>query len=371
LCSLLRSGYGCDVRAFVFLMVIGIARADEIDQARALDQQGVRAFQQGRYRDAIVFFERALDHHGPASELWNIAKCRLKLDEPEAAHAVLEDYLERKDLNADDRREAEKLKRDLETRSSSLTILSSSPMSVGVDGRSIGVTPITIDVAPGAHTVSSPQREQELNAQYGRAIIVQIDGGATAPRSSGARRFSFEIGFGPGFSRYGEVGGNAFPHGFVSASYAFVVTRRIDLGAGVRFGAWGDVWSAPSVVGAGCTMPLSSDFSAAELGVHLLGSFGVRFGRFRGGAEVGPGIVGTTAGGSVGGALYDPTCTASQNAQPSLHASLDFSMRLAPIFRLILRPVIFEAHTPYNGASMAARGAWLRLGVTAGAALDL
>src|ERR1017187_9325393 len=77
--------------------------SDDLDRARALDQQGVRAFREGRYNDAIRYFEEALKLGGPSSELWNIARCQVKLDDPETASSSLERYLARTDLSPDDR----------------------------------------------------------------------------------------------------------------------------------------------------------------------------------------------------------------------------------------------------------------------------
>src|SRR5579863_2444078 len=76
---------------------------DGLDRARALDQQGVRAFREGRYNDAIRYFEEALRLGGPSSELWNIARCQIKLDDPETASESLQRYLARTDLSPDDR----------------------------------------------------------------------------------------------------------------------------------------------------------------------------------------------------------------------------------------------------------------------------
>src|SRR5258706_16315894 len=61
----------------------GALGGSDLDAARELDQQGVRAFAAGRFREAIHFFEEARRLGGPASELWNIARCHERLDEPE------------------------------------------------------------------------------------------------------------------------------------------------------------------------------------------------------------------------------------------------------------------------------------------------
>ncbi|MDF2695457.1 MAG: Thiol-disulfide isomerase, partial [Labilithrix sp.] len=66
---------------------------DELARARALDREGAKAYGEGRYNDAIRYFEEAYRLGGPAFELWNVAKCHLRLDQPEQAAEMLERYL--------------------------------------------------------------------------------------------------------------------------------------------------------------------------------------------------------------------------------------------------------------------------------------
>jgi hypothetical protein len=147
--------------------------------ARALDQQGVLAFQAGRYHDALLYFDAAFAHSGPPSERWNAAKCHLRLDEPAQAEAALVEYIGLPGITADDRREAEAAVEALRRRSSSLTVLSVPlGLPVSVDGRRLGVTPFTTSVAPGDHVVlveRAPDARQEgsVTSRFGRSILVE------------------------------------------------------------------------------------------------------------------------------------------------------------------------------------------------------
>src|SRR5258708_4901339 len=77
--------------------------ARDLERARVLDQQGVRAYKEERYNDAIRYFTEALRLGGPPSELWNIAKCHARLDEPKEASEALEQYLAEPGLSSGDR----------------------------------------------------------------------------------------------------------------------------------------------------------------------------------------------------------------------------------------------------------------------------
>jgi Tfp pilus assembly protein PilF len=92
--------------------------------ARALNQQGVRAYLEGRYGDALRYFEAALRFGGPPSELWNIARCQQRLDDAESAAATLARYLEVASLTADERAEAKRELAEIQGRPSRLTVVS-------------------------------------------------------------------------------------------------------------------------------------------------------------------------------------------------------------------------------------------------------
>jgi hypothetical protein len=152
--------------------------SDELRRARAFDQQGVNAFAAGRYHDALLYFDAAFAHGGPPSERWNAAKCHLHVDESEQGEADLVAYLALPGLTADDKREATALLETLRSRPSMLTV-TSVPLDrpVFVDGRRVGVTPISVAVSPGEHVVLvdrvEARDERHMVARLGRAVLVE------------------------------------------------------------------------------------------------------------------------------------------------------------------------------------------------------
>lgn len=152
-----------------------------LEAARELDQEGVRAFRDARYADAIRFFRAAYRLGAPSSELWNIARSREKMDDPEAAAASIEQYLAQRDVSGQDRTEAERELSALRSRSSVLTVTTvPSGAFVSVDGHPApGVTPLSLEVRPGAHTLSVRHdgcvtETRPLEARFGRAVIVSL-----------------------------------------------------------------------------------------------------------------------------------------------------------------------------------------------------
>jgi hypothetical protein len=147
--------------------------------ARAFDQQGVLAFEAGRYHDALLYFQAALAHGGPSSERWNAAKCYLRLDQPEEAESELVAYLALPGLGPDDAREGAAALDGLRRQSSTLTVISTPlRLAVRLDGRHVGATPLSIQVPPGEHVVvvdrdASTHDARRINAHLGRAIIVE------------------------------------------------------------------------------------------------------------------------------------------------------------------------------------------------------
>lgn len=156
--------------------------AKDLDGARALDHQGVLAFQAGRLRDALRLFREARRLGGPASELWNAARCHERLDEPEEAAAAIDEYLAQTTLSPDERGEAERERERLRGRPSMLSAITV-PVgaSVLLDGQPVfGTTPLAIDLPAGAHTLvvkrdGYQSKTMQLDARYGRAVIVEIE----------------------------------------------------------------------------------------------------------------------------------------------------------------------------------------------------
>jgi PEGA domain len=153
-----------------------------VDAARELDQEGVRSFRESRFADAARYFRAAFELGGPSSELWNIARSEERRDDVEAAVRALDEYLARRDLTAGDRAEAEHEVQGLRARPSIVTV-TTTPVgaSIAVDGRTAaGTTPVSIDIAAGAHTVVVRKTgfapvTRSLDAKLGRAVIVSLD----------------------------------------------------------------------------------------------------------------------------------------------------------------------------------------------------
>jgi hypothetical protein len=150
--------------------------------ARELDQEGVRSFRYGRFEDAIRYFRAAYRLGGPSSELWNIARSRERLDDPEGASNAIDEYLAQRDLSPRDRAEAEREKQALRTRPSILTVTTTPPGAVvTLDGaHALGTTPLSAEIAAGSHTIIIRRdgfgaESRPLEARFGRAVIVSLD----------------------------------------------------------------------------------------------------------------------------------------------------------------------------------------------------
>ena len=152
---------------------------DVMEEARTFDQQGVRAFEAGRYHDALLYFDAAFAHGGPASERWNRAKCHLRLDQAEEAEADLTSYLALPGLTAADRQEAEATLSGIRRRPSLVTVWSSPVgLPVTIDSSRQGVTPLSLSLPPGEHTVvvergAGARDERRVAAHLGRAILIE------------------------------------------------------------------------------------------------------------------------------------------------------------------------------------------------------
>jgi PEGA domain len=170
---------GCVPPATKPLHASALPATEGVRAARALDQQGVLAFEAGRYHDALLYFDAAFAHGGPPSERWNAAKCHLHLDEPSQAEAALVEYLALPGLSIEDRREADAALSDVRRRQSTLMVLSVPlGLSASVDGRHVGTTPVAIPVAPGDHIVvveRAPDARQQgsVTARLGRSILIE------------------------------------------------------------------------------------------------------------------------------------------------------------------------------------------------------
>jgi outer membrane receptor for ferrienterochelin and colicins len=154
----------------------------DVEAARELDQEGVRAFRESRWADALRYFRASYRLGGPPSEVWNMARCRERLDDPEGAAKDIDQYLANKDLSPPDRAEGERELQTLRSRPSTLTVTTRpSGAIVTVDGRQTsGPTPVSVEIPPGSHTIAVHRdgyatETRPLEARFGRAVIVSLE----------------------------------------------------------------------------------------------------------------------------------------------------------------------------------------------------
>jgi hypothetical protein len=382
------------------------ARAADVDvaRARALDQQGVRAYREERYNDAIRFFEESLKVGGPPSEIWNIAKCHVHMDEPEEGAKYIEQYLDQKGLSPADRAEAEQQLREIQHRHSILSVESSpAGATVYLEGRRwAGVTPATIDIAPGDHKLTIEAAghdavERSITAKYGRAVIVDVhlakndsapggtlatDRGAPLTNDASARghlhphRFTLGAELGVEVPRFGSIGGSAAAAGLLTAGYVAIDDRGLVVTVGLGAIFTGDGWSNSEGLpntSANCGAPIGSSSSATAFSAFLEGGAAWRASpRWRLGGDFGLGIA-TYSVGEAGRDVFTPTCRPSPGAKPMVHFDAVASYAFSRDLRLLLSPLVFEVQPAFDGTSPGPRdatGAWLRYSAAAGLAFD-
>lgn len=132
------------------------ASAEQMEFARGLFQQGVKAFSARRYKDAVDLLleaERAM--HSPAFA-YNIGIAYEAMNDVPSALRWLRSYL-REVPDAEDRGQVEKMVSALEAKLQArgvqqATVLSTPDgASAQMDGMAVGVTPWTGELAPGRH----------------------------------------------------------------------------------------------------------------------------------------------------------------------------------------------------------------------------
>jgi tetratricopeptide (TPR) repeat protein len=155
-------------------------------------RQGVEAYDAGKYRVAVDYFLEA-DHLAPNAALsFNIARAYEKLDDPGATLRWYRDYL-RRDHEAPDRAAVEDRIHAMEARLAQkgvqqLTVLSDPEgATVTLDGRAMGVTPWTSEIAPGPHNLvlnldgHAPEaRTVELAADRAQDVVITLSAAAVS-----------------------------------------------------------------------------------------------------------------------------------------------------------------------------------------------
>lgn len=364
------------------------APSDDLSRARALDQQGAKAYAEGRYNDAIRYFEEAYRLGGPPFELWNIAKCHVRLDQPERAAEVLERYLAIQNLPPEDRDEAEQQLEALRKRPSLLTV-ASSPTGAGVsiDGKPAenAKTPLTVSVPPGPHTVAValPKyviQTKQIEARYGRAIILDVPLEEDAePEPLSQARLAVTGYIGLSLPRYGEIGGAAGATGILIGTHGVADLGRTVIAVGGLASLAGDSWNntigAPTTNIQGCSGALRSPNGAAATSLMAIGTVGWPVGRrVRIHGLAGAGLAMYFVGSDVGGDLFAPSCNARTGLRPAflLGAKIDYA--LTPRLHLSALPLTVQLHGAFDGARTDPRdasGLWARFAIAIGGGFDL
>ncbi len=383
------------VLALVLVAPLASAQDDALARARFLDQQGVRAFGEGRFRDAATLFNESYRAGGPPTELWNVARCQLKLDDPDAARKILEVYLDRKDLSAEDRAEGKRLLDEIENKTSTFVVASTpAGATVTLDGRVIGTTPVSSVLQPGAHEIRIAREgvgstTKRVQAHDGRAVVISVELGSIPkdeeehhphekPKKHAINRFSAELGV---IGTLSVLGGGALVTGMASPEIAFgwapFVFRNALIGFGLRFRMTYDQWStSANVSNANASCALPNDYGATEILAMptLFGAMRVSR-RVSVGARAGFGGAIYASGSPIGGDLFAPACVYGGSLAPDGYAALDVSVSLLDQLRLVLYPATFDVHPAYVGARndgvLDASGPWFRIGAGVSLAVDL
>jgi hypothetical protein len=369
--------------------------ADDLARARAADQEGVKLYREGHYREAIAQFKEARDAGGPPSELWNIARCHGRLGEHREQAQVIEKYLSEPGLSKDDRAEAQTELTRLQKLHSSVVVTSEpAGARVKIDGTVYGDTPLSTNVPPGSHHVSVDHGrwegpvEKDVDASYGEKIEWSahgrmrdpneppraIDGGGASGGSGGGG------GGGAGAGRArdnGSVGGSVHAQANIRALYMVWQQGASRVLVGGRVMVTGDSWR--NTVGApiyvqGCGAPLKNEQDATSWFALATGAIERNiFDKLRVGGELGIGANFFNAS-QVGGDLFTPSCTPGLKAEPTFLFAANASYNVTKRLRVEASPLILSFTPSFPDASKQpkdATGLWVRVGAELGLAFEL
>jgi tetratricopeptide (TPR) repeat protein len=170
--------------------------ASRVAEAKANYDAGVKAYQNGRYSDAVRFFGEA-DRLAPSAPLsFNIARVHARAGDSSLALRFYRDYLRRAPnaANAGEVRAiVEKYEAELaSTGKQQLSVLTTpSGASTLVNGSAVGHTPWTRDLAPGQYKVelvhpghAPAVRVVTLTLEHAEDVIVELEALPAAPATT-------------------------------------------------------------------------------------------------------------------------------------------------------------------------------------------
>lgn len=162
------------------ILLLALAQAEPqpaAAQARELSRKGLELYKQGKLHEAIDKFEAAYALKPHPGLHFNIAKCREELGEPGKALREYREYL-REAPDATDsaavQASVNALQRQLAQRGvQQLAVIASPPNAViEVDGRTLGISPIYVELPAGSHTIVVTAADHEREE---RSVVLGLD----------------------------------------------------------------------------------------------------------------------------------------------------------------------------------------------------
>jgi tetratricopeptide (TPR) repeat protein len=149
--------------------------AEAKERARALFQQGVAAYRDGKFYEAVAIFLQTQRVYPDTQLCFNIARAYENLGNGSAALRYYRDYLRQADRPSDGEEVKErvrKLAQQLAQRGvQQLTVLSQpDSATVLLDGRPVGITPWTGETYPGKHRLAL-----SLEGHAGQEQVIEVD----------------------------------------------------------------------------------------------------------------------------------------------------------------------------------------------------
>lgn len=149
--------------------------AEAKERARVLFQQGVAAYRDGKFYDAVAIFLQTQRIYPDTQLCFNIARAYENLGNSSAALRYYRDYLRQADRPSDGeevRERVRKLEQQLAQRGvQQLTVLSQpESATVLLDGKPVGITPWTGETYPGKHRLALT-----LDGHAGQEQVVDVD----------------------------------------------------------------------------------------------------------------------------------------------------------------------------------------------------
>jgi tetratricopeptide (TPR) repeat protein len=160
--------------------------AEAKDRARVLFQQGVAAYREGKFYDAVAIFLQTQRVYPDTQLCFNVARAYENLGNGSAALRYYRDYLRQADRPSDGdevRERVRKLEQQLAQRGvQQLTVLSApESATVLLDGKPVGIAPWTGETYPGKHRLvvtldgyASQEQVIEVDAYAARDVSVAL-----------------------------------------------------------------------------------------------------------------------------------------------------------------------------------------------------